>query len=313
MPRRPYRPDRLAWQMFLGSQAIDEGLLTPHQLRSRAWLRLRDDVYADARFDRTHGLACRAAAMRLPDQAVIAGASAAYLYGVEHAARFQDDVDVILPWQARVPRLRGLRVHTLDLDPDEVADHAGFRVTAPCRTCWDLASWTDAAGAVATIDTLLAKHLLSREQLADYLVARRGQRGSRRAEQVFGMVEAAAQSPQESRLRVRFTLAGLPRPVVQFEIRLPDGQVYHPDLAWPDFQVAVEYDGVWHGDTEQFHRDRRRLNQLVSAGWLVLHVTSERLRTDFPGIIREVRAALASRGCPLPPEAWHPRPVPQLH
>jgi hypothetical protein len=297
---RPYRPSRLAGQMFLGSQAIDEGLLTRHQLRSRAWLRLRNDVYADARFELTHELACRAAAMRLPGEAVIGGASAAYLYGVDHAARPHDDIDVILPWKARIPRLRGLRVHTLDLDPEETAEHAGLRLTTPRRTCWDLAGWAEMTSAVATIDALLHAGLLDADQLAGDLAAHQGQRGSRLAERVFGMVDAAAQSPQESRLRVRLVLAGLPRPVAQFEIRLAGGQVYHPDLAWPEFQVALEYDGLWHADAEQFHRDRRRLNQLQTAGWLVLHATTQRLSSDFPTLLKEIRSALTSRGCPLP-------------
>jgi hypothetical protein len=34
---------------------------------------------------------------------------------------------------------------------------------------------------------------------------------------------------------------------------------------------------------------------LVTAGWLVLHVTSLRLRTDLDGIVTEVTTALASR------------------
>ncbi len=316
MPPRPYRPQPLAWQIFLGSQALDEGLVTRHQLRSRAWTRLRDDVYADSRLAKTHDLACRAAVMRLPAETVLAGASAAHLYGIEHAARFADAVDVVLPWKARIPALQGLRVHTFDLDPDEVREHAGFLLTVPARTCWDLASWSEITSAVATIDALLHATLVSPEDLGAFLAARRGQRGSRLAEYAFAMADAAAQSPQESRLRVRLILAGLPRPAAQFEIRLPNGWTYHPDLSWPDFQVALEYDGVWHADAAQLHRDRRRLNQLVGAGWLVLHVTSERLRSEFPEIVREVRAALASRGCPLPPQApatprSAPRPAPR--
>jgi hypothetical protein len=162
-----------------------------------------------------------------------------------------------------------------------------------------VAGWTEITAAVATIDSLLRMRLVSNEQLAGYLAMRRGQRGCRLAERTFGLADAAAQSPQESRLRVRLILAGLPRPVAQFEVRLSDGRAYHPDLAWPDFKVAVEYDGLWHADNEQFHRDRRRLNQLVGAGWLVLHVTSERMRADFAGILHEVRAALAARGAQL--------------
>ncbi|WP_416902154.1 endonuclease domain-containing protein [Micromonospora echinospora] len=115
---------------------------------------------------------------------------------------------------------------------------------------------------------------------------------------VFGLADAGAQSPPESHLRVRLVLAGLPRPVTQHPVRVPSGLVLHPDLAWPEFKVAVEYDGRWHADPEQLHRDRRRLNQLVGAGWLVLHVTGRRLRHDFAALLREIRAALASRG-------WH--------
>lgn len=91
-------------------------------------------------------------------------------------------------------------------------------------------------------------------------------------------------------------LAGLPRPAPQHPVRLPNGAIYHPDLAWPEYRVAVEYDGHWHGTAEQLHRDRRRLNQLVGAGWIILHVTSQRLYGDFLGIVREARTALRSRG-----------------
>ncbi|MGB2571166.1 endonuclease domain-containing protein [Micromonospora citrea] len=120
--------------------------------------------------------------------------------------------------------------------------------------------------------------------------------GGRRARRVFGLADPGAQSPPESHLRVRLILAGLPRPVTQHPVRLSSGLVLHPDLAWPEFRVAVEYDGQWHADPDQLHRDRRRLNQMVAAGWLVLHVTSRRLRGDFPAVLREVRTALASRG-----------------
>ena len=41
MPPQPHRPAALAWQVFRGSDAIRHGLLTRHQLRGAAWLRLR--------------------------------------------------------------------------------------------------------------------------------------------------------------------------------------------------------------------------------------------------------------------------------
>jgi very-short-patch-repair endonuclease len=39
-------------------------------------------------------------------------------------------------------------------------------------------------------------------------------------------------------------------------------------------RIAIEYDGAWHGAPGQLARDRRRLNELVAAGWTVLHVTA---------------------------------------
>ncbi|MFD0787804.1 hypothetical protein ACFQZ8_28190, partial [Micromonospora azadirachtae] len=111
MPPQPHRPDALTWQVFRGSTAVRQGLLTEHQLRSGAWIRLRHDVYADARLDRDHALACRAALLRLPPGVLIAGPSAAYLHGVDHAATFTDDVHVLVPPQMRIGTQRGLRLH----------------------------------------------------------------------------------------------------------------------------------------------------------------------------------------------------------
>ncbi|MGN9810535.1 endonuclease domain-containing protein [Micromonospora sp. BQ11] len=122
--------------------------------------------------------------------------------------------------------------------------------------------------------------------------------GGRRASWLFGLADAGAQSPPESHLRLRLVLAGMPRPVTQHPVRLPSGLVVHPDLAWPEHRVAVEYDGQWHAEADRLHVDRARLNGLVASGWLVLHVTSRRLHRDFPGVLREVRAALTARG-------WH--------
>ncbi len=129
----------------------------------------------------------------------------------------------------------------------------------------------------------------------------RGPTRRRRAEKVFGLADMGAQSPPESGLRVRLVLGGLPRPMVQLAIRLPSGLVLHPDLAWEEWKVAVEYDGHWYADPDQLHRYRRRLNQLVTAGWTVLHVTSPRQHNDFPAVLREVKAALTAKG-------WRPRP-----
>jgi very-short-patch-repair endonuclease len=117
-------------------------------------------------------------------------------------------------------------------------------------------------------------------------------RGHRRFQRAVALADPAAESPQESRLRVRLVRAGLPTPVSQHVIEHDGAFVARVDLAWPYARVAVEYDGLWHAAEEQIHADRRRLNRLANAGWTVLHVTSRRLRDDFPGIVAEITAAL---------------------
>ncbi|RAO02925.1 uncharacterized protein GAR05_01204 [Micromonospora saelicesensis] len=166
----------------------------------------------------------------------------------------------------------------------------------PGRAAWETAVWLDPIRAVTIVDSLLGQGLADRETLAALAVRNADRPGARRARWVFDLADGGAESPPESQLRVRLVLGGLPRPAVQHPVRLPTGIVLHPDLAWPQYRVAVEYDGKWHSDVEQLHRDRRRLHQLVAAGWLVLHVTSRRLHGEFPAVIREVRDALVSRG-----------------
>jgi hypothetical protein len=294
--RRTQRPESLAWQVFRGSAAVQEGLLTPKALRGHGWTRLRYDVYADSRLEQDHRLACQAAALTLPPEAVISGRSAAVLHGVEHAADFVDPVHVTVPPSSAFgPRL-GLVVHAGDLDSDDIERLDGLPGTSQLRTAWDLAAWHPLVLAVPIIDVLLREGVLAAADLAHYAAQREGQRGSQRARRAFALADGRAESPPESVLRVRLTLADLPPPMVQFAVVLPNGLVLHPDLAWPEYLVALEYDGQWHAAADQFHRDRRRLNQLAAAGWIVLHVTSERMRRDFGGLLREVRAALHTRG-----------------
>ncbi|MGC4856114.1 hypothetical protein ACLQ24_22665 [Micromonospora sp. DT4] len=353
MPPHPHRPPTLAWQVFRGSAVTQQGLITRHQLRGSSWVRLRHDVYADARLERNHELACRAAALRLPPHSLIAGPSSAYLHGIEHAAGFDDDVHVLVPKAARVDSRPGLQVHVIGPDsaatpplaptgpqtpvpvratpdtrptipintrpsarpsvpvntrpgagppapvnvrPGARPDEAALRRTNPASAAWETAVWLAPLRAVGIVDSLLAGGLTSRAALTAVATANVDRPGGRRACWIFDLADPGAQSPPESQLRVRLVMGGLPRPVTQHPIRLPGGLVGHPDLTWPEFRVAVEYDGQRHADPEQLHLDRRRLNLLVGAGWLVLHVTGRRLHEEFPAVLNEVRSALISRG-----------------
>lgn len=107
------------------------------------------------------------------------------------------------------------------------------------------------------------------------------------------LADARSESPQETRLRVRLVLAGLPPPSPQFTVRHLGRFVARVDLAYPEAKLAIEYDGLWHGERGQLGRDRRRLNALHAAGWRVIHVTAADMY-DLETIIAAIRATLAA-------------------
>ncbi|MGC5032426.1 endonuclease domain-containing protein [Micromonospora sp. DT229] len=296
MSRSPRRPPQLRGRVFRGSHAISRGLLTRNDLRSSAWRPLFRDVYADAQLPVTHRTRCTAAGRWLiPAGAAIAGRSAAVLHGCAHTT-FDDTVEVLVPRGRSAGPAAGLRVHRGPVDDGDIVDRAGTPVTSPERTCWDVASWLDLVEAVVVIDALLATGLTEVSTLRGYALARVGRRGWRAMLRAVDLADAGAESPQESRTRVRLVLAGLPRPRTQWVVSAHGRFLARVDLAWPEYRVAVEYDGRWHDDPGQFDADRRRLNRLVGSDWIVVHLTAKRLREDFDGFLAEVRAALRSRG-----------------
>ena len=113
---------------------------------------------------------------------------------------------------------------------------------------------------------------------------------------VLDLVDGRAESPQETRLRARLVLAGLPPPEVQFRILHEGRFVARVDLAWPAWRIAIEYDGLWHvGSRPQMGLDRRRLNALFRAKWHIVHVTADMLRDEFEKILGEIRSVIRER------------------
>jgi very-short-patch-repair endonuclease len=288
------RPDLLRGKVFNGPAMIASGVVTPSELRSKAWQRLFRGVYADAKTTVDHTTRCVAAARwLLPPDSVIAGPAAAAFYRASAPAP-DKAIDVIVQRRGFGP-VGGLRIHTSDVSAADVRMIAGVRVTSPLRTCADLARWLDIADAIAIIDQLMHTHVVTRLDLQGYASAMAGRRGWRPPMRAAGLADGRSESPMESRLRVRLVLAGLPRPEAQFVVRQNGRFIARVDLAWPELKIAIEYDGLWHNDRQQFHQDRQRLNALTAAGWTVLHVTAQRMRDDFDSFVAEVRATIKER------------------
>lgn len=287
------RPPALRRAVFVGRDAIRDGLLTRTQLRNPAWRPILRGVYADSDLHVDHGLKIRAAALVIPPDAAITGRSAGWLWGARLAAA-DDPVDVVRSPRRRLGLANEIRVRTSPLPETDVQDKGELRVTTPLRTAWELALRLDLIEAVTYCDAMARLGRINAASLAAYVRDRPGQHGCRIADRVFSLVDSRSESPQESRLRVHMALAGLPTPIPQYEIHMAGEFVARVDFAWPDVKVAVEYDGAWHADAGQLVRDRERLNRLQAAGWYVHHVTFRDMH-NVERTIAEIRRVLARR------------------
>jgi very-short-patch-repair endonuclease len=269
------------------------GLLTKNQLRSAAWQRVFPDVYADRNVELTHALRAGAAARWVVPGAVVTGRSAAVLWGVD-LADVHDDVELTLPPDAHPRRVPGLRVRRAALPARHVARRFGISVTTPPATALRLAAVLQHDAGVVAVDQLVATGIVT---LADIraLAAEAAGRGAARARAIAADADGLAESPQETRLRLLIHRSRLPRPIAQYRIEDGGRFVARVDFAWPEVQVAVEYDGLWHADPDQFAKDRNRLNRLQAAGWRVVFVTAADLRAPGALILR-IAAALGCAG-----------------
>jgi hypothetical protein len=272
---------------------IARGLLTPKQLRSSAWVRLRQDVYADASLPLTYRLRISAVGLALPEGAGFAGRSAAVLWGAAWVAGAADQVEVVLPSGTRWNPGAEVRVRSM-LPGRELVRRGRWAITSRADTAVDLIRFTDVTDGVVLLDRLVREGVVRLPEVRR--VAQELPRcwGSGRAREVAGLADGLAESAQETRLRLLVHRAGLPTPVAQYRVRDADGFVARLDFAYPDLKLAIEYDGMWHGERSAFLDDRRRLNRLVAAGWLILHVTADDL--DHPGrLLARLRSLHARR------------------
>jgi very-short-patch-repair endonuclease len=288
----PRRPPELRGAVFRKRDALSSGLLTSDALRSSAWRRLFRGVYADAHLPDSVAVRIRGARLALPPSAVFSGRTAAYLHGAVDLADIRHGIDVTVPPDVRLGPVQGMRIRRVALSAHDVTTLGRWRCTTAVRTALDLGRWEPLPDAVAALDVLLARGIVGARDLSESAEAFSA-RGFRRLRRAVGLADARSESQPESRLRVLLAVAGL-HAVPQVVVRDADGDfVARVDLAFPELKIAIEYDGAWHAEPGQFARDRRRLNNLLAAGWSVLHVTAADLR-DPVALVARVRALVAA-------------------
>lgn len=279
---------------FRGSEALRSGALSRYDL-GRNYEKVFRDTYVRAGTNLDARTLAYAASVCVGDAAVIAGASAAAVHGAKW-------IDSSMPPSVlardKSHQLSGLRIHQDSFDPCDVVDVRGFSVTTPVRTAFDIGRWVASPQSVVLLDSLMAATGLDAGRVRAYGVRRPGTRGIRRLLEALDVVDAGAESPQETRTRLLLIEAGLPKPETQVEVRDNFGRfVARIDIGWSRWRVGVEYDGVHHWlDERQRTRDIERFEDLHQCKWQIVRVNSEQLRRRPENVVRRVRAALREAG-----------------
>lgn len=271
--------------VFVASEALAAGLITRYELAADC-RRLLPDVYAPKRTDLSLDERITAAWLWSRRRGVITGWAASALHG----ARWFDPaapIEVNLDHNKSPSGVITRRDTLLD---GEVMRIRGIPVTSVERTALDLARGTSTGVALQRLDALARATGFKAEQVAAVLDAHPRVRGRRRVPGLLDLVDAGAQSPKESWLRLLLIEAGFPRPHTQIPLYAPDGYPrYYLDMGWEQFMVAVEYDGEQHRtDTVQFRGDVTRSEYIDGLGWRRIRVLAGDRRDE---IVRRVERA----------------------
>lgn len=246
-------------------------MLTSHALRTR-YQAVYPNVYTPRDVEPTAALRAEAAWLWSKRRAAVAGNSAAAL----HRAKWVDArrPAELIHTNRRPPA--GIHTWSDSIDDDEIVVLRGMRVCVPARAALDIASRYPVDRAVAAIDALAHATKLDIVAVEKLMARYPGRRGIRKVSAAIALVDAGAESPRETWLRLIVIRAGYPRP--QTQIRVLDRYDYEfarIDLGWEDLKIGLEYEGQHHRtDPVTYERDIRRLEELSRLDWIIIRVTS---------------------------------------
>ena len=272
-------------QVFIGSEAFAAGTVSKYDLRAR-YRRVLPDVYIAKGAPLSLRDRTVAAWLWSRRRGVISGVAASALHG----ARWVDDDAVIeLNWPGRKSP-PGVTARNETLLDAEISSRAGVSVTSIPRTAFDLARRGPSGQAVERLDALAAVTNFAVQDVLDIAANHPHVKGLQRVRGLLEQVDAGAQSPRETWLRLLLIEAGLPRPETQIPVTRLDGYShYFLDMGWRDVMVAVEYDGEQHRVDRNIYRDDlARSEYIAHVGWRRIRVIAGHRKTD---IVRRVRQA----------------------
>ncbi|GAA2151272.1 hypothetical protein GCM10009844_33230 [Nocardioides koreensis] len=242
--------------------------------------RMLQGVYVAAQAGDSIPLRAHALSLVVPPDCVVCDRHAGWLHGATMVLRPNEHLE-LMPISVFRPSGNGRLRNGIsasgerNLEPQDVVELHGLRVTTPLRTAWDLGRvrWTEPA--ISALDAMLRLDVFSREELLAGVERFRRMRWITTLRTMAPLADGRSESPGESVLRLRWIECSLPAPTPQYEVFRGGRLLARLDLANPELRFAAEYDGAeWHSSPEQQQHDSLRRADVSHEDWLVLPFTS---------------------------------------
>lgn len=284
------------------AQLIGCGVSTRTVRRARdrgALVEMLRGVLRSAAFPDTFEARAMAALLACGPHSFLSGTTAGAVHGLRSMPRHR--IAVTAPGRRYAQWPRWVDVSSTGwLEPRHLVRRGPLRISSPLRTLLELAAeFNDYRFERAAEDAWNLK-LVTPADAAEFLKAARasGRHGVTRFERWLRSTidrDRASQSSLEMTVLDAIRRAGLPEPQRQFPLTLPNGEVIHLDLAWPDRLIGVEPGhSWWHGGRLQMAADAARDRACGELGWLIVRFDEDACR-DIRSVGAQLRRIHAHR------------------
>ncbi|MGO2745943.1 endonuclease domain-containing protein [Microbacterium sp.] len=217
-----------------------------------------------------------------------------------------EPIDVIVPSSGAVPNAAGVKGRRLRDGRAETRILKGRPVIDPVATLFTCAKDLTVPQAITMIDALLTtasnypdlgpgRPMATRDEIIRRLAEWGRFPGSGTIRAALPHARDLVESPKETETRLLLIANGLPEPVIQHEVWAGGVLLGRTDLAYPEWKIAIEYEGDGHRtDKDQWRKDIQRQRYLESQGWIVLRLTQADLEAEDL-LITSIHRVIAER------------------
>jgi hypothetical protein len=282
-------------QVFTRQQALDAGL-SHHALQRRVatggWVAWGPHTLHVAGAELDYRGRLLAGLLDLGPAAAVSARAAACRHGFDGFG--EGPLEFLVPRRHRNRAGRGTVSSALELDPIDVAEVDGLRVTSGTRTVIQLLGRVDERELGNAVDSCIRSGLTSPRYLRERLtrLGRRGRVGVALFDRV--MESAGVQSWLERQFVTLIRQTGLPAPAAQRVYRRDKIHVARVDFDFAPLPVVVEVGGRrGYLSAEERRRQDHRRNELQLLGKVVYFFTTEDVVDSAPYVVAMLRSALA--------------------